>query len=131
MKPGDLIYITKTAGIEGSGIIACDFTDELRGVLTDKEIEEAKSLLDFVSVIPEGIIGGEVGTSGMHDITEGGIFGAVWEMCTVSGNGADVYPERVPVLPVTQKICEHYGIDCFRLISSGCMLMVRTCRKRR
>lgn len=123
MKPGDLIYITKTAGIEGSGIIACDFTDELRGVLTDKEIEEAKSLLDFVSVIPEGIIGGEVGTSGMHDITEGGIFGAVWEMCTVSGNGANVYPERVPVLPVTKKICEHYGIDCFRLISSGCMLM--------
>ena len=47
----------------------------------------------------------------MHDITEGGIFGAVWEMCTVSGNGAKVYPERVPVLPVTEKICTHYGIN--------------------
>lgn len=103
MKPGDLIYITKSAGIEGTGIIACDFTDELRSVLSDEEIEEAKSLLDFVSVIPEGIIGGEVGTSGMHDITEGGIFGAVWEVCTVSGNGAKVYPERVPVLPVTRE----------------------------
>ncbi|MCI8631331.1 MAG: AIR synthase, partial [Firmicutes bacterium] len=96
MKPGDLIYITKTAGIEGSGIIACDFTDELKSILTVDEIDEAKSLLDYVSVIPEGIIGGEVGTSGMHDITEGGIFGAVWEMCTVSGNGANIYPERVP-----------------------------------
>ena len=123
MKPGDFIYITKSAGIEGTGIIACDFTDELRSVLSDEEIEEAKSLLDFVSVIPEGIIGGEVGTSGMHDITEGGIFGAVWEMCTVSGNGAKVYPERVPVLPVTEKICTHYGINFFRLISSGCMLI--------
>jgi len=123
MKPGDLIYITKTAGIEGSGIIACDFTDELKSILTVDEIDEAKSLLDYVSVIPEGIIGGEVGTSGMHDITEGGIFGAVWEMCTVSGNGANIYPERVPVLPVTEKICMYYNIDCFRLISSGCMLM--------
>ncbi len=123
MKPGDLIYITKTAGIEGSGIIACDFTDELKSILTVGEIDEAKSLLDYVSVIPEGIIGGEVGTSGMHDITEGGIFGAVWEMCTVSGNGANIYPERVPVLPVTEKICMYYNIDCFRLISSGCMLM--------
>ena len=123
MTPGDRIYMTKTAGIEGSGIIACDFAAELAGVLTKEEIEEAKGLLDFVSVVPEGLIGGEVGTSGMHDITEGGILGAVWEMCRVSGTGARIFPEAVPILPVTQKICGYYGIDCLRLISSGCMLM--------
>lgn len=123
MKPGNRIYMTKTAGIEGSGIIAGDFSEEMAEFLTAEEIEEACGLLDLVSVVPEGLIGGKIGTSGMHDITEGGIFGAVWEMCTISGNGAVIYPERIPVLPVTEKICRHYGIDCMRLISSGCMLM--------
>lgn len=126
MKPGDFIYMTKTAGIEGTGIIACDFEEELLGIMNSDELEEAKSLLDWVNVIPEGLIGGSVGTSGMHDITEGGILGAVWEMCSISGNGADVYIDEIPVLDVTRKVCEHFDINYLRLISSGCMLMVVT-----
>lgn len=124
MKPGDYIYMTKTAGIEGTGIIACDFEAELRRIMSEGEVEEAKALLDLVSVIPEGLIGGEVGTSGMHDITEGGILGAVWEMCHVSGNGAEVYIDDIPVLDITKKVCSHFDINYLRLISSGCMLMV-------
>lgn len=126
MKPGDFIYMTKTAGIEGTGIIACDFEKELLTIMSSEEVEEAKALLDLVNVIPEGLIGGSVGTSGMHDITEGGILGAVWEMCRISGNGADVYIDKIPVLDVTKKVCGHFDIDYLRLISSGCMLMVVT-----
>lgn len=124
MKPGDFIYMTKTAGIEGTGIIACDFEEDLSKVMTKDEINEAKGLLDLVSVIPEGLIGGEVGTAGMHDITEGGILGAVWEMCNVSGTGADIYIDEIPILDITRKVCDFYDINCLRLISSGCMLMV-------
>ncbi|MBE6031209.1 MAG: AIR synthase [Clostridiales bacterium] len=126
MKPGDFIYMTKTAGIEGTGIIACDFEKELLEVMTPSEVEEARNLLDLVSVIPEGLIGGEIGTSGMHDITEGGILGAVWEMCHVSGTGAEVYIDSIPVLDITRKVCDRFDINCLRLISSGCMLMVVT-----
>lgn len=123
VETGDLLYMTKSAGIEGTGIIACDFEDELSALLSKEEIEEAKSMLDYVSVIAEGVIGGEVGTSGMHDITEGGIYGAVWELCNLSGKGAVVYTEKIPVSEITKKICEHYDINYLRLISSGCMIM--------
>ena len=124
MKSGDKIYITKTAGIEGTGIIACDFEKELGETLTAEELEYAKTFLDRVSVVPEGVIAGKIGTAGMHDITEGGILGAVWEMCSVSGTGAKIYEEKIPVEDVTKKICDKFHINYLRLISSGCMLIV-------
>ena len=33
----------------------------------------------------------------MHDITEGGILGAVWEMCQISGTGAEVWENAIPI----------------------------------
>ena len=60
----------------------------------------------------------------MHDITEGGILGAVWEMCQISGRGAQVWEHEIPIEPETVKICNHYEIDPLRLISSGSMVII-------
>lgn len=121
---GDSIIMTKAAGLEGTGIIAGDFEAELKGVLTDEEIAEAKALLDNVSVIRDGVVAGSVGTHGMHDVTEGGVLGAIWEMCRIAGVGAEVRQDAVPVNDVTRKICDHYSIDYMRLISSGSMIIM-------
>ncbi len=124
MRFGDYILMTKGAGIEGAGIIAADFGHELESVLTEEEISEALALLDQVSVVKEGVIAGGIGTSGMHDITEGGVLGAVWEMCQVSRKGAKIYYDAIPIKPLVAKICNHFNIDPLRLISSGSMLIV-------
>lgn len=124
MKAGDYIMMTKFAGIEGTGIIASDFREELKDVLTDEELVEAIDLLKQVSVVKDGIAAGKVGTAGMHDITEGGVLGAVWEMCQVSKTGCEIWLDKIPVKGVTKKISEHYGVDYLRLISSGCMLII-------
>jgi hydrogenase expression/formation protein HypE len=130
MKPGDFILMTKTAGLEGTGIIATDLQKQLEGVLSKEEIAYSKSLLDNVSVVKEGIIGGKIGTSGMHDVTEGGIFGAIWEMCQISKLGAEVWVDKIPVEEVTKKICQHFSIDYLRLISSGCMVIIASPEKK-
>ena len=124
IQAGDWILMTKDAGIEGTGIIASDQEDRLAACLTKEEIEEAKKMLDQVSVVKEGVLAGHAGVLAMHDITEGGVLGAVWEICQVSGLGAEVWLEKVPVREVTKKICSLFDIDYMRLISSGCMLMI-------
>ena len=124
IKPGDAIIMTKTAGIEGTGIIARDYEATLREVLRQEEIEHAKELLSKVSVVKEGIIAGRIGTHGMHDITEGGVLGAVWEMCNIAGQGAGINAEAIPIDEVTRKICKNYNINVLRLISSGSMLII-------
>lgn len=124
MNPGDLVYITKAAGLEGTGIIATDREEELKEVLSPEELMNAKDLMNQVSVVAEGVLAGNIGTNGMHDVTEGGILGAIWEMCQVADTGAEIYVDQIPVEAVTKKICEYFDIDYLRLISSGSMMIM-------
>ena len=130
MAPGDYIMVSKSVGLEGSGIIACDFEEQLKDVLTEAEIARAKSFLDMVSVVAEGVAAGTVGTHGMHDITEGGIMGAVWEMCQISHRGAQIWEDDIPMEPEVRKICQHFDINPMRLISSGAMVIVVPAEKK-
>ena len=124
MMPGDYILVTKNAGLEGTGIAASECREALINLLTEEEFVRAGKMLDQVSVIREGVIAGAIGTHGMHDVTEGGILGAIWEMCQIAGVGAEIHKDAVPVNPVTRKICDHYGINFMRLISSGSMIIM-------
>ncbi|MBI9011151.1 MAG: AIR synthase family protein [Clostridiales bacterium] len=123
LRQGDLIIMTKSAGLEGTGIIAYEKNDELKSVLSEQEIKTAKDLLDKISVVKEGIIAGGIGVTSMHDITEGGVLGAVWEICEGSQLGAVIKYEGIHIPEVTQKICDYYKLNPLRLISSGTMLM--------
>lgn len=129
MRAGDVILMTKQAGLEGTGIICSDYEEELSKVLSADELAEGKRMLDDVSVVKEGVIAGKIGTHGMHDVTEGGILGAVWEMCNISGLGVLLDEDEIAVSEVTEKVCAHFSIDWKRLISSGCMIIVASAEK--
>lgn len=121
-EAGDWVILTGSAGIEGTGIIANDLEDELLDILSEEELERAKAFINETNVIEVGKIAAKVGFIGMHDPTEGGVLGAFYELCEMTGTGGEIYD--VPVHPVTEKIAKHYGINPLRLISSGAMLIV-------
>src|SRR5665647_3806776 len=89
-KLGDEIVVTKLLCMEGSSIIVNDHLDRVQGVLTHKEIEVAKDYVNSISVVNEGLIAGEFGANSMHDITEGGVLGALWEVAQASNLGFEV-----------------------------------------
>ncbi|AWI07012.1 AIR synthase family protein [Clostridium drakei] len=122
-KEDDDIIVTKSLCLEGTGIVVSDYTDKIKGVLTCEEIAEAKAYLNSLSVVKEGVIAGKFGVNSMHDITEGGVLGALWEVAKASNLGFRVYKEKMPISNITQKICNKYSIDPLRLISSGSMLI--------
>ncbi len=122
MKPGNSIVLTKSAGIEGASIIAHDLTDRVQS-LSKAEIETAKSFSELVSVVKEGVYAAKHGATAMHDVTEGGVLGAIWEMASASDCGVQVSVSLIPIHPVTSKICDIVGVNPMRLISSGCMLI--------
>ncbi len=120
---GDMIIMSKTAGLEGTGIIAYDLEEKLLSTFSREIIEKAQQMVENISVVKEGVIGGKIGTSSMHDVTEGGILGAVWEVCEATGLGCNIYREKIPIAEETEKICSYFSIDPLKLISSGSMLM--------
>lgn len=119
----DDIIMTKYAALEGTYIIATEHARELGEVINDKERAQAEGLIDQISVIKEGMIAAQNGATAMHDITEGGVFGAVHELCTASNLGCLLNSDSIPILDVTRKICAHFNIVANRLIGSGSMLI--------
>lgn len=87
LKPGDEIVMTKWAGLEGTSIIAAEKEEKLLETLPRELVDVAKGFKEYLSVIPESKIAMEVGVSAMHDVTEGGVFGALWELGEASGVG--------------------------------------------
>jgi Hydrogenase maturation factor len=123
---GDKIIMTKTAAPEGTAIIAYEKEDELTKVFGIDFVKNAQSMMSQISVIDEGITAGELGADivhAMHDITEGGLYGALWELAEASKTGVLVYEENIPITEETKKICGYYKLNPFRLIASGNMIL--------
>jgi hydrogenase expression/formation protein HypE len=122
-KPGDSIILTKYAAIEGTAILAWLFEKELTKEFGDEFVNSAKNLLRDISVVKEGIMAAQFGVSCMHDVTEGGVIGAAWEIGTASGYGFEIYRNRIPIIEETRRICTFLSLDPLKLISSGSMLI--------
>lgn len=122
MRPGDAVVLTKSAGVEGTTIIAEDFS----GLLTDvpaQTLAAARAFSGKLSVVPESRIAMQFGATAMHDVTEGGVLGAVWELAYANGCSVEVDSKRIPVRPETAALCSSLGLDPLRLIGSGSLLI--------
>lgn len=122
-RAGQDILVTKWIGIEGTSIIAKEKEDELRKRFSGAFIDTAKGFDQYLSVLPEASIAVEFGISAMHDVTEGGIYGALWELAEASQVGLEIDLKAIPIRQETVEICEYFGLNPYYLISSGCMLM--------
>jgi hydrogenase expression/formation protein HypE len=122
-RPGDSIVLVKWAGLEGTAILATDRIERLRGVVSEETIVAAQRCIDLVSVVREGPLAAELGATAMHDPTEGGVLGALWEMAEASDCGFELDADAVPIRDETRAVCEVFGVDPLRLISSGALLV--------
>ncbi len=122
-RPGDALLLTKGAGIEGTAILATERAERLTSALGPRVVEKARAFRDRISVLPEGHAAVEAGARAMHDVTEGGVLGAAYEMAVASGIGVRVEGDRVPVPAETRAICAHLGADPLGLIGSGALLV--------
>lgn len=123
-RPGQEIVMTKWAGLEGTAIIATAKEAELKKKYPASFIDGAKKLIDHISVVPEAMIARDFSVTSMHDVTEGGIFGALWEIGAASKVGLEVDLKKILLKQETVEICEFYDINPYMLISSGCMLII-------
>ncbi|NLY52074.1 MAG: AIR synthase [Firmicutes bacterium] len=123
-QPGDVIYVTKGVGFEGTAILAADHREALVGLGVEEPVlDRADGFFNRISVVQEALAAAKAGASAMHDITEGGFYGALWELLGASGWGCEVTLDSVPVLPETKAICDALKLDPLGLISSGSLLI--------
>ncbi len=122
-RDGDSIVLTKTAGVEGTAICASD-ARALRGKLDPAVARRAAGFLRKLSIVAEARAAFATdAVHAMHDCTEGGVLGAVYEMSRASGLGFVLEEATIPVAPETAAVCSVLNLNPLRLISSGALLV--------
>lgn len=127
---GDDLLLTKGIAVEGTAILA----REREGLLksrgyTQAFVERAQGYLydPGITVVPEALVAVETATvSAMHDPTEGGLSGGLYELSEAAGVGLQVEQEVIPVFDETNTLCHEFQLDPLGLIASGALLI--TCR---
>lgn len=122
IKPGMDIVMTKAIALEGTSIIAKECRDELITRFPGDMIDKAASFDEEILIVPEAMLIRDMAGS-LHDVTEGGIFGALWELAESSGVGLDIDIKKINIRQESIEICEYYHINPYKLISSGCLLI--------
>lgn len=124
-KSGDQIILTKGIGIEGTAILASDRQKELLEIFDEKFLKKAENYFKKISVVKDAIIAYKIGgISAMHDPTEGGVAGGLHEIADAANVGFNIYEKELFISVETRKICDHFMIDPFQLISSGSLLIL-------
>jgi hydrogenase maturation factor len=105
LQEGDWVGMTRWAGLEGTVLLG-----ELEG--------------DWLSVVPEALAAAAVPeVTALHDVTEGGVGEALFELAEASGLGLEVDRGKIPILEETRKICARWNMDPLGLIGSGALLI--------
>ena len=128
IKSGDAIIVTKGPAIEATGIFAAMFPQYIAERLGKDIAARAGGLFYKMSVLDDAMAAVSVGVrddgvSAMHDATECGLWGGIFEMVNAAGKGAIMEKGKIPVDSAAQAVCELYSIDPFTSISEGTLII--------
>ncbi|RKY87303.1 AIR synthase [candidate division KSB1 bacterium] len=128
---GDKVIITKGAAVEAAGLFAVTFPQKIAQAYGNSFAEEAENIFWQMSVVKDALTAVEVGVrdeavTAMHDATECGVWGGLYEVAQASGVGMLIHKEKIIVQENIKKICQLFEIDPYSSISEGTLII--TCR---
>jgi len=132
-RSGDKIIITKGPAIEASGIFATMFPKLIEGKFGPDFSQKAQEIFYQMSVVEDALTAVSIGVrdngiSAMHDATECGIWGGLYEIAQAAELGVRVEKERIVVEDGVTEICHHFDIDDpYSAISEGTLIIA--CRQ--
>ena len=128
-KAFDHLIITKGPAIESSGIFATMFPGKLVDKFGSDFSKKAEDLFYQMSVVEDAMTAVSVGVrdegvTAMHDATECGIWGGVYELAQAAGLGVRLDKDAIVHEEGVFEICDLFGIDDpFAAISEGTLII--------
>lgn len=128
-RPGDAIVITKDPALVAASILSLSFPGHVRQHCGQEVQQQAAGLFYETSALQAGLAAASLNSPGnrtvtaMHDVTEGGILGAVFEMAQASGCGVLIDKERLPSGAASSAVCRLFGIDPLYSVGAGSLII--------
>ncbi len=130
-RAGDKIIITKGPAIEATGIFATMFPKLIEREFGRDFSLKAQDIFYKMSVVDDAMTAVSIGVrdkgvTAMHDATECGIWGGLYEIAQAANLGVRVEMDNIVVEDGVKEICHYFSIDPFASISEGTLIM--SCR---
>lgn len=127
-KPGDLIMMTKGVAIATTAILSRVFPQTIEKSFGSTLLKKAQQYLYSFSVVEDALVAASVGlreegVTSMHDVTEGGLLGALYELSEASKMGLEVDLSNVILTEESKKICQLFKISPFETLSEGTLIL--------
>lgn len=127
-RPGDVIVMTKSSALLATAILAMSFPKTVTKSCGDVVWKEACDLFYQTSAVEAGLAAGELHRhtkviTAMHDVTEGGVLGALCELAHASECGLTIDQSKIPIGTAQQKVCEVFTIDPLHCVGAGAMII--------
>ena len=127
-REGDVIVVTKETALTASSILASSFPSTISKKLGEEALREGKLNFYRTSSLPDAraameILAPQKALMAMHDVTEGGVMGCIYELAVASGCGFVVHDDLLPVGKVQKDICKLFHIDHRLCVGAGSMVM--------
>ena len=119
--PGMDVIVTGYVGLEGTAILANEKRAELETRFSKAFIDKSAAYIDHISTAMEAASAIGAGVAAIHDASQGGIFGALWE---ASGIGLDIDLKKLPIRQDTIEISEFFDINPYKLLSGGSLIII-------
>lgn len=123
-EPGDAIVMTKQIGVSGTLALLNEKKSEYKEKFPDFYLSSVEMMKYRMPVINDGEIAVGEGVRVMHDLSRGGIYSGLWQLAEKTGRGVEVMMDKISVEQATIELCEVYGINPYKMMSDGAMLMV-------
>ena len=119
----EIILAIGFTGAEGTGIIISESGDLIHSTLNNDEIEEGKRIGAQLRIVDLALdLNREFQPSLIHDATEGGVYGALYELIAFSELSIELN-NQPRISNVTEKLASWLQFNPFRLISSGMLIV--------
>lgn len=122
-KIGDKIIITKGPAVETTGLMAMQFPEFLEQAYGKEFVKKAQDVFYQMSTVKDALITANVGgITSMHDATECGVFGGLYEVAQVGKVGIRILLKDIIIQDVIKKTCKCFDIDPYKAISEGTLI---------
>jgi hydrogenase expression/formation protein HypE len=122
-KVGDAIIISKGPAIETTGLLSAYFPEFLEAKFGLAFVKRAQEVFYQMSTVKDAAITASVGgVTTMHDATECGVWGGLFEIAQHSRVGMCIDKNKIILPEVVKLTCECFDIDPYKSISEGTLL---------
>ena len=106
-----------------AAMLAAEYAKRLEERYAPSYVEAAKHLFDDGSMTAVADILQEKEVVSVHDVREGGIFAALWEMAAAANVGLSIDLKNIPIKQHTIEVCEYFNLNPYMLRSGGTLLL--------